>query len=108
MAKRACTALAPDGQPQIIIEDVDTNGSYAVLRGTAVVWEGTLMFEWDDDTVTWADADAGGPARGRWDYHVLTKRLSHLVSIHPSFQPETPPEKRLGQTLWWADSRATS
>lgn len=105
MAARACAEVAADGQPVIIIENVDIDGASAVLRGTAVVWEGTLMFEWDDNTVTWADADIGGPGRGRWEYQVSKERLRHLVSIHPSFQSETPADKRRGQTLWWDDGR---
>lgn len=64
--------LADDGLPLIEVRSLSRRGDQVTLDGTAVAYEGTVLFEVTDATsevltTTFTTASTGGPSRGEWD-----------------------------------------
>lgn len=67
--------LADDGLPLIEVRSLSREADQVTLDGTAVAYEGTVLFEVTDPTgevltTTFTTASTGGPLRGEWDVSV--------------------------------------
>jgi hypothetical protein len=99
MAVAASKAIAPDGGPYIEIEEVVRRDSSYLMRGTAIVWEGTLLLRFIGGQTRVATASVGGPERGSWNVSFSAADASNLVEITPSFDPETLPDRAADMTI---------
>lgn len=79
--------LADDGRPAIEVLSLDPGQSEVSLEGTAVAYEGTVLFDVVDRDGTvldtaFASTSAGGPSRGTWSIRLSLPHGTAAVVVH--------------------------